>query len=643
MCRIVGFWDFNSQNNYNKKEVLRNMRDTLQYGGPDNGGEFFDEQNALSLGHRRLSILDLSEAGNQPFYWKHFVIIFNGEVYNFKEIQNILIKNGYSFTTSSDTEVVIKAFELWGKEAVHYFRGMFAFAIWDTQEKKLTLCRDRLGVKPLYWYFKDDLFMFGSELKAFHEHPKFDKTINHTAVSLFLQQGYITAPNCIFKYAHKLETGSFLEIDCSKSITKTNYWAIDKIYQNTSVSTKDEETLTEELETLLKESFRLRMVADVPVGMFLSGGIDSSLVTAVLQKEYNRPLKTFTIGFENKEYNEAEHAKRIAQHIGTDHTELYCTEKDFRETVPKLSWFYDEPFGDPSGLPTFLVSELARKQVVVSLSADGGDEIFGGYSKYDAVINFYPKIQRMPTFARRSLQLVSGQINPLWLERNASKIPVLKNYKNVANKFPKFVNALQSKSLIEFFNTSSTYIDAKSLTKLHQTPILRYDTTIQPKPDQLVSFLGMMDIQTYLEGDILTKVDRATMQVALEGREPFLDHKLIEFAMQLPDNLKIRGKSTKYILRKILYKYVPKELIERPKQGFSVPVHQWLNTVLKDTVLNMIEDTHFLKDLQLNQTAVRELVHNFYNQKKYINPHFIWFLYNLYTWHQRWIKGNSIA
>ncbi|MCP4443591.1 MAG: asparagine synthase (glutamine-hydrolyzing) [Aureispira sp.] len=639
MCRIAGFWDFNTDLNYDKKAVLVNMRDSLQHGGPDSAGEFIDGDQNLGLGHRRLSILDLSEAGTQPMYWNDLVIIFNGETYNFAEPRKRLKEMGYTFQTGTDTEVLLKGFEAWGMDMIHQFRGMFSFAIWNKTTHKLTLCRDRVGVKPLYWYWKDGLFMFGSELKAFHEHPKFDKTIDQEALSLYLQQGYIHYPHCIFKHAHKLEPGAFLEIDLNQQIKTSKYWDAQEVYSNSKITTKKEPELLEELEDLLTESFELRMVSDVPVGAFLSGGIDSSLVTALLQKKEGRQLKTFTIGFDQAEYNEAGHAKLIAEHLGTEHYEFYCTSKEAAELIPKLPEMYDEPFGDGSGLPTYLVAKMAREHVTVSLSADGGDEIFGGYTKYEIAKNFYPKIKKMPGFMRGMFSGMAGMIDPLWLERNSSKFPVLRNYKNISNKFPKLRNALKAKDAIEFFHISSTYITPKELQKLYPVYQQRYQTAMELDPQRLLSLLGTIDIQTYLEGDIMPKVDRATMQVALEGRDPFLDHKIIEFAMTLPDHLKMKGNSTKYLLRQLLFKHVPRELIERPKQGFSVPVQEWLLTILKDDLEEMKQDQDFLTCFEFDAATLQQWVDSFKEQRKYVNPHFIWFLYMLYKWYQRWIEN----
>jgi asparagine synthase (glutamine-hydrolysing) len=638
MCRITGFWDLSYKQTYPLQDTLISMRDSLEHGGPDSAGEYINSELALGLGHRRLSILDLSLAGQQPMFLEEWIIVFNGEIYNFVAIRKKLELEGCQFETGTDTEVILKAFKVWGKKMVHEFRGFFAFAIFNQATETLTLCRDRIGVKPMYWYWKDGLFLFASELKAFHEHPKFDKTINQQAVSLYLQQGYIPYPHCIFQHAHKLPAGSYLELDSKQQIKIEKYWDVQDVYANSSLSTASEADLEAELEEVLTESFELRMVADVPVGAFLSGGIDSSIVTALLQKKQGRQLKTFTIGFHDKEYNEAKHAKAVAQHLGTEHHELYCSEQDFEEVIPLLPEMYDEPFGDSSGIPTYLVSKMAREHVTVGLSSDGGDEIFGGYTKYEVTQNFYPKIKRMPSFVRSILKGGSAFVNPLWLERNSSKLPVLKNYKNISNKFPKLVNALGAKDTLDFFNISSTYIAQKDLKRLHKPYQNRYETKLNIADQRLISYLGMVDIDTYLEGDIMTKVDRATMAVALEGRDPFLDHKIIEFAMQLPDDLKIKGKDTKYLLRKILYKHVPKELIERPKQGFSIPIQKWLLSSLKEPLLRIKRDQDFFNTFQLESKEVQRIIDNFVQQRAYINPHFIWFLYTLHQWYNRWIK-----
>ena len=636
MCRIVGIKKLSSKID---PLILDRMRDTLSHGGPDAANVYINEDRSIGLGHRRLSILDLSEAGNQPMYYKQWVLIFNGEIYNFQEIKDELTTLGVQFTTGTDTEMLLKAFEVWGYDCVDRFRGMFAFALWDKTEKKLILCRDRVGVKPLYFYQKDGLFMFASELKAFHEHPDFDKTINHEAVSIFLQQGSIHSPHCIFKHVRKVEPGSYLILNQSNELTVKKYWDIEEVYNNTTLHKGSEEEIIEELEPILKESFQYRMVADVPVGMFLSGGIDSSIVTAMLQKESNTQLKTFTIGFNNPKYDEGIHAKAVSKHIGTDHTELYCVEKDFETLVPQLPSFYDEPLGAGSSIPTYLVSQLAKEKVKVSLSADGGDEIFGGYTKYEIAKNVYSKISKVPSSVRKLSSKLLSPISPSFVDKNLSQLPLFKNYTNIGTKYFKFKNALGAESLLDFFNISSSYISKGKLAALYPYFLQRISSDSPIHKDRVLSYLGMIDFKTFLEGEVMPKVDRATMRVALEGREPFLDQHIIEFGMSIPDHFKIKGSQTKYILRKILYKYVPQELIERPKQGFDIPMREWTNGFLKEEILAMADDASFLDTFEFKKENFKTLIADYYNDKSQIDPHFVWYLYVLYKWNERWIKN----
>ena len=633
MCRIVGIKKI--KGNIELK-VLEKMRDSMSHGGPDAANVYINPEQSVGLGHRRLSILDLSDAGNQPMYYKHWIVVFNGEIYNFMEVREELEKMEISFSTGTDTEMLIKAFEVWGYDCVKKFRGMFAFAIWDSNEQKIILCRDRVGVKPLYYYKKDHLFFFASELKAFHEHPDFDKTIDFEALSLYLQQGYIHSPFSIFKYVKKVEPGSYLTIDKNNTIIVKTYWQAEQKYNSEKIREPIEEA-TERLESILKESFQYRMVADVPVGMFLSGGIDSSIVTAILQKQTNQQLKTFTIGFKDKRFNEANHAKKVAQHIGTDHTELYCGVEDFKEIIPKFCEIYCEPFGDSSGIPTYLVAQLAKQSVKVSLSADGGDEIFGGYSKYKATKDIYSKLKGIPNPLKKFVSKALQPINPNTIEKYGGKLPYFKNFTNVGVKFHKAKSAIASDSLIDQFNAASTFLSKNGLSEIFPVFKNRFETEVQFTDKTILSFLGLVDIKTYLEGDIMTKVDRATMQVALEGREPFLDQNIIEFGLNLPDDYKYRDGKGKFILREILYKYVPKELIERPKQGFAIPIREWLLDLLSSDLKALSNDTKFIETFRLNQQSINQKIENFLSNRKYENEYNIWFLYVLYKWYQRWI------
>jgi len=634
MCRLSGFWDF-SNPTYDPQTVLQKMRDSLQHGGPDYGGAFLDSETGLALGHRRLSIIDLSPAGNQPLYYKEKALIFNGEIYNYQEIRKELELLGRAFQTESDTEVLFQALEEWGEAAVNRFHGMFAFALWDKANKELLICRDRLGVKPLYYYYQDGLFLFASELKAFHQHPGFRKEISPQAVSLYLQQGYIPAPYCIFKGCQKLKGGHFLKLNQKGELQTYPYWSLAERYAAAEIPAASESELKSALEKELRKSFALRMVADVPVGVFLSGGVDSSIVAALLQDQSAQQLRTFTIGFKDKEYNEANQAKAVAEHIGSQHEELYCGPEDFEQLIPNWAELYDEPFGDSSGIPTYLVAQMAKQSVKVSLSADGGDELFGGYTKYEVCQRFYPKIKKLGPIRPLAAALM-GQINPFWLERNASKLPILKGYKNISNKWPKLVAALGAKDQEAFFHQSSSYISPKKHQALFGSPTPRYQGELKPQAGRYIGYLGSLDLLTYLEGDIMVKVDRATMAVALEGREPLLDHQLLDFALSLPDELKIRSGQGKYLLRQLLYDYVPKELIERPKQGFSIPIEQWLRGLLRPDLEALAQDKAFADCFGLQQTVLEDMLRQFLDRKAYINPHFIWFLYVLRQWYKRW-------
>ncbi len=614
------------------------MRDTMAHGGPDDAGVYMEEAFGLTLGHRRLSIIDLSPLGHQPMEFENLVIVYNGEVYNFWGIRKELEKEGYSFISNSDTEVVLKAFHRWGTSALHRFRGMFTLAIWDKKEKRLTLCRDRVGVKPLYWYYKDGLFMFSSELKAFHQHPKFQKEISLPALALFFGYGYITSPYSIFENTYKLEPGHFLVVERDGSIRKEIYWDVEehfvKGYQERDRWLKrSEEELAQELEDLLTESFKLRLVADVPVGMFLSGGIDSSTVCALLAKEGAR-IKTFTIGFYEKEYNEAEYAKRVAQYLGTDHTELYCTPKEALEVIPKLPELYDEPFGDSSSIPTYLVSTLARSQVKVSLSADGGDEQFCGYSRYWMITKRISKISKLPLrgLIVKGLDLLSPDL--AFKLYNTFKV-FLPKYTNFRDKYIKLRNVLKAQGLLTQYDLSVKYFLDEDLKALGLNLSHNMLWKISKNELDSLSVLMLFDIKTYLPDDILVKVDRATMGVSLEGREPFLDHKVVEWTSQLPSEFKYKDGKSKYLLRKILYKYVPSELLERPKQGFGAPIYEWFKGELRSLYIEYLAENRIKKAGIFNHKEVGQLLRN-YLEGKGVNHNKLWFLFVFEQWRERW-------
>lgn len=635
MCRINGIFRFSSGTDIDLESEGLRLRDLMRHGGPDDAGHYFNAENQVFLGHRRLSILDLSAAGHQPMDFEDYTIVYNGEIYNFCEIKNDLTLLGYTFATGTDTEVILKAFDKWGHECVNLFRGMFAFAIWDKKNKKLIVCRDRVGVKPLHYYCKDGIFIFASEIKSVSSFPNLDLTIDQHSVSSFLQVGYIKSPNSIFKNIKKLNPGHFLEIDKNGDCKTWSYWDVANI-QYMATELRDEEIL-ERTENLLQESCSLRMVSDVPVGVFLSGGIDSSLVTALLSKDSTTRLKTFTIGFDDPAFDESSHAQAVSKHFGTDHTEMICSANDFLITLDSYYEMYDEPFGDSSGIPTFLVSKLAREKVTVSLSADGGDEIFGGYDRYSSISTIYAKLRFIPLPLRKMLGEALSSMSISQIDSLIRTFFKGLDTNGLDWRIPKLVNGLKASSQVDFYGNTSSTIDAVKLGKLH-----RYDASDIYFPEKelfndqfIFSSLGKIDVKSYLEGDILTKVDRATMKVALEGREPLLDHTLVEFGLSLPDKFKSRNGKNKWLLREILYKYIPKEIVDRPKRGFSIPVKKWLQSHLSLSLLDMSNDRYFHEKFMLDSEELKSIISGFLNGTgRHVNPHFIWHLHVLYKWNQ---------
>ena len=641
MCGITGVWDFK---NKISPQVLEKMTGVLNYRGPDDSGIFVDEKNNVGLGHRRLSILDLSPAGHQPMVSddQNLWVAFNGEIYNFKEIRDELEKKGHKFKSNSDTEVILKSYEEWGMESIKKYRGMFAFAIWDKRKGKLFLVRDRAGVKPLYYYSKNNLFLFSSELKSFHQHPKFEKEINFDALALFLQFGYILAPHTIFKNAYKLKPGHYLEIDKNGDIKEIKYWDIIDYYLAEPIN-KSEDEIEKELEQILIESFEYRMVSDVPVGVFLSGGIDSSLVTAILQSNSKMPIKTFTIGFHEKGYNEAPHAKKIAEYLKTDHNELYCTPKDALEIIPKLPEIYDEPFGDSSGIPTYLVSKFARQKVKVALSADAGDEIFCGYSNYGLINDYYKIIRKMPSFFLSSLSISLSLFSPDVISGIYNTFSfALPKYTNIKDKIYKFQNVLKygNRELSNIVKSSHSYWlenQIKEIIKKTYQPVKTSLSDFEKvKNLPAMSQMQAIDYKTYLCDDIFTKVDRATMAVSLEAREPLVDHKIAEYMARVPVDLKYRNGKSKYILRKILYKYIPKELLERPKQGFGIPMDNWLKKDLNSILREYLSGKNIKNQGIFNEKYINESLDEYLSGKSDC-AHKFWFLLMFQMWYEKWM------
>lgn len=630
MCGITGFCDFSKTSN---EAILQSMLNVISHRGPDDDGIFTKEvRNAyVGLGHRRLSILDLSPLGHQPYLVDNLTLVYNGEVYNFKEIRDTLIKLGYSFKSNSDTEVIIKAYQAWGIKCVDHFIGMFAFVLLDEEKQKLFLVRDRAGVKPLYYYWNNDILLFSSELKSFHQNQQFKKELNYDSLALYLQYSYIPAPYTIFKNTYKVRPGHILELDLTTKILKDEeYWDVVDHYNKPKLSISYEDAKVE-LERILKSAFEYRMVADVPVGVFLSGGYDSSAIAAVLQTERTQKLKTFTIGFEEQKYNEAPFAKRIAAHLGTDHTEYYCTHKEAFDIIPKLPDIYDEPFGDNSIIPTTLVSQLAINHVKVALSGDGGDEIFAGYPKFGMSLNY---TSRVPRPIQSILSSGMSLINP-------DNIPGGKRSFNFSTRYMKMKEIWKHKDAVLAMKIISQFHTNNELIRLLKHPYTPMATdfdigsTINSFNDDVNRMLAI-DFKTFLVDNNLTKIDRATMSVSLEGREPLLDHRIAEFAAQLPSHFKYDKGKTKVILKDIVHKYIPKSEMERPKMGFIVPIMGWFRNELKGIIMEHLNENRLDYDNIFNTKEVISIRDKYLNGYP-VNVQKLWHILLFQMWKKRWM------
>ena len=628
MCGIAGFLDFGSKSD---ADILKNMTDALQHRGPDDSGYLFKDVTSVQVGfgQRRLSILDLSQKGHQPMSFNGLTTIYNGEVYNFVEIRDELLKHGYKFDSDTDTEVILKAYHKWGVEMVDRLNGMFAIAILDEEKNNVTLIRDRAGVKPLYWYYKEDLFLFASELKSFHQHPSFENTLNLDAVALYFQHGYIPQPYSVYNNTYKLKAGHFLRIDLEdQNIDEHKYWDIEDYYKKPKHKIDRVEAISE-TEKLLKTACDYRMVADVPVGVFLSGGYDSSVVTAMLQKDRTDRIKTFTIGFNDPKYNEAEHAQAVAKHLNTNHTEYICSKDDVLGIFPTLADIWDEPFGDPSVIPTTLVSQVARRDVTVSLSADGGDELFGGYNKYTSIrkkISFYNKF---PGFTKDVLGMgMQSKLIQKW-----ANLLGLKNSDTRMDRWAMLIGMDEVEMMKNIANVFTREECIKLLVNENHKE-LETNFDIEPDYDQIDNILAI-DYKTYQSDNILTKVDRATMSVSLEGREPLLDYKLAEFVTRLSSDLKINNGEKKWLLKEITHKYIPESIMRRPKMGFGAPIFEWLRTDLKSYLMHYL-DPKRLRDAGIfNVHEVISIRDAFLNGNNgYSNK--IWLLLLFEMWREKW-------
>jgi len=619
MCGITGFVDWNKNSD---ARILTKMNDALVHRGPDGfGTEIFESVHGqVGFGHRRLAIIDLSENGKQPMFSedRRYCIILNGEIYNFKEIRETLINDGDEFFSGSDTEVVLKAYRRWGLKAVDRFIGMFVFVIYDQIENSIIIFRDRAGVKPLYYYKDKDLFLFASELKSFHQHPGFIKRINQDAVALFFRHGYIDSPHCIFDKCFKLQPGHFLKLTIeNRKFEIQKYWDCFDYYNLEKFDITYTEA-TKELESLLHSAFHYRMVSDVPVGVFLSSGYDSSTVAAILSQ--SQKINTYTIGFDESRYDESKNAAAIASHLNTNHHTLYAVEDNIGKIIEELVYYYDEPFGDSSAIPSCLVSQLAKENVTVALSADGGDELFAGYPKHYQHFNLYYYFSKIPNFVRIPFRMLS-------------RFSKFKHRENLFNS--KTTNDVLKSKLETIVFTNNELCEM--LTYDYNLPKTSFDTFNDLNEN--VGFLDKLlavDYKTYLENDILVKMDRATMSASLEGREPFLDHRILEFAARLPESYKYEKEISKKILKDINKNYIPTNLMNSSKMGFGGPLTKWLNSVMYDDLKRLMSSESFPSHI-LNHAYLNNLVfYDFFNGSKKVWWYKVYQIYVFLKWHEKW-------
>ena len=628
MCGFTGFINFVGHDSFRSNNIITEMTNSLIKRGPDDSGVWIREDSAVALGHRRLAILDLTPAGHQPMHSlsDQYVIAFNGEIYNHLEVRNLLDlqKGAHPWKGTSDTETLVEAIDFWGlPKALSLCIGMFAFALWDKKAEKLSLARDRLGEKPLYYGWIKDAFVFGSELKALKAHPNFNNEINRQSLSDYFRFSYVPGPKSIYQNIYKLEPGSFfqesLKTIASQDIEQKKYWNFSEVVSVAAVNKfTDEHEAVELLEGQLKESINMQMLADVPLGAFLSGGVDSSLIVSLMQNESNKSVKTFTVGFEDSGFDESPFAKSVANFLGTDHHELFVTSKETMDAIPLMPYIFDEPFADTSQIPTYLVSKAARKEVTVALSGDAGDELFGGYNRYFWGPRIWSKVSWLPFGVRR---LLGKAITSLPVDRWDGFSRSFNNFSssrnNIANlgdKAHKLGVRLGSVKTIDdlYLSLVSEWDDPASLVRSDisfelaslskRDNIFNSDLNIKAPAERMM----LWDSLTYLPDDILCKVDRAAMANSLETRVPFLDHRIVETAWRFPHAMKIVNNQGKIPLRKILYKYVPQNLIERPKAGFGIPIGDWLRGPLRPWAEKLIDPPRIDREGYLFSSPIQQ-------------------------------------
>lgn len=614
MCGFAGFFPYKSEDGLSR--LLDDMGSRIAHRGPDGSGAWYGD--SVGLIHRRLAIQDLSPEGAQPMvsFSGRFIIAFNGEIYNFRELAEALEGLGVGFRGHSDTEVILAAFEKWGVEStLHRLSGMFAFALVDRHSRTLTLARDRMGEKPLYYGLQGNTLLFASELKAMKAHPAWSGDVDRRAITLLLRHNYIPAPHSIYRGIFKLEPGTLVHFQLDRPAVDPpqpiRYWKLEDWYRKPG-SLMPREQRIDTLDQLLRKVIKRQMISDVPLGAMLSGGIDSSLVVSLMQAEASRPVKTFSIGFHEQGFNEAEHAKTVAQHLGCEHSELYVTPNDCLSVIPLLPTIYDEPFADSSQIPTFLVSHMARESVTVALSGDGGDELFCGYTRFVTTTNAW--LRRRATshnslrkiLERAALSLPTGLAAALVKGTVSGQRPL--DLKTIVEKLQRRRRINDAKSLQAFYRELISYwSDDQKLVRGAVEPYsILADYAVSEVTEEAYHQLMLLDSLSYLPDDILVKVDRAAMACGLETRVPFLDHEVVAYAAQIPVREHLEQGVGKQLLRQLLYRYVPRSLVDRPKAGFAVPLGDWLRGPLRDWAEALLGEERLLREGYLEPAPIRQ-------------------------------------
>ena len=632
----------------NSLDVLQRMTRAIAHRGPDSEGYWQSSDGRVNLGHRRLAIIDLTPSGHQPMLTREggAAISFNGEIYNFPELRDELTKQGISFRGSSDTEVLLEALSHWGVEpTLKRLNGMFAFAFWDNRERKLWLARDRFGEKPLYYSWQNGKFFFASELKVLMQHPDFRREIDPNVLPTYLRFNYVPEPFCIFKNVSKLTPGHYLSVDLSGDVRASQpYWRLRDCVESRLVDRRapGDPALIDELDSILSKAVRQRMLSDVPLGAFLSGGVDSSIVAALMQKESAKPIKTFTIGFWESNYNEAADAAKVAKHLGTVHHEYYVSSQESLDVIARLPEIYDEPFADSSQIPTTLVSQFTRKHVKVSLSGDGGDEFFGGYNRYVWSKRIWPIINSFSPGLRETGRNLAHRLSPPQWDRIFSIFnpltPSKLKVRGAGEKLHKLATSVGARNTDELYRAfvSQWHNPEKVSTQGKELPSLLDDDQACPTNLDFVEKMMYLDQLTYMPSDILCKVDRASMSVGLEARVPFLDNDVARFAWSLPVSTKLHNGISKWPLRQVLKRYVPENLFERPKMGFGIPVGDWLRGPLQDWAEDLLSEPSVADGGYFNVKRVRETWRSHLIGHRNHTPQ-LWSVLMFLAWKRKWV------